>query len=113
MYCILRCLIGPCALCLQRQLKAIAKALAAFPQYTVLWKLGIPDKCLSRNQSLAVPENTHLVEFAPQNDVLGHENTRLFITHGGLNLLHEVCVFHILAFQRMMYLCLALLCKAC
>ena len=35
------------------------------------------------------PEKVKLVKWFPQNDLLGHPNTRLFITHGGNNGQHE------------------------
>ena len=33
---------------------------------------------------------TQVVQWAPQNDVLGHPKTRAFLTHGGVNGLYEV-----------------------
>ncbi len=42
----------------------------------VLWKWeteNMPDK----------PDNVKLVKWAPQQDILGHKNTKLFITHSG------------------------------
>ncbi len=53
----------------------------------VIWKWekdeGMPD----------LPKNVKLVKWAPQQDLLGHPNIRLFITHGGL-LSTEEAVYH-------------------
>ncbi|XP_048004419.1 UDP-glucosyltransferase 2-like [Leguminivora glycinivorella] len=45
-------------------------------QQTVLWKLEEAPGNL--------PENVHLIGFAPQQSILNHPNCVLFITHGGL-----------------------------
>ncbi len=48
----------------------------------VLWKWegeDMPDR----------PGNVKLVKWLPQQDILGHQNTRLFVTHGGLNSFQE------------------------
>ncbi|XP_046981238.1 UDP-glycosyltransferase UGT5-like [Schistocerca americana] len=53
---------------------------------TVLWKWDqdtMPGK----------PRNVHLGKWFPQNDILGHKNVKLFITHGGLLSLQEA-VYH-------------------
>ena len=34
-----------------------------------------------------------ILDWIPQNDVMGHNNTKLFITHGGTNGLYEA-IFH-------------------
>ncbi|XP_065563759.1 UDP-glucosyltransferase 2-like isoform X2 [Artemia franciscana] len=40
-----------------------------------------------------VPSNVKLLKWAPQQDLLGHSNIRLFVTHGGLYSLQEA-IFH-------------------
>ncbi|GLG97712.1 UDP-glucuronosyltransferase, partial [Gryllus bimaculatus] len=56
--------------------KILLEALAQLKQ-KVLWKWesdSLPDQ----------PKNVKIAKWLPQNDILGHPNTRLFITHGGL-----------------------------
>ena len=40
-----------------------------------------------------IPDNVKIVPWLPQNDLLGHPNTRLFITHCGVNGQHEA-IYH-------------------
>lgn len=58
----------------------VRKFLDAFEMLnqTVLAKLSIP-------QGWVVPANVKLQSWLPQNDILGHEKTKLFITHCGNN----------------------------
>ncbi|XP_062372958.1 2-hydroxyacylsphingosine 1-beta-galactosyltransferase isoform X2 [Sardina pilchardus] len=59
----------------------LAGALARLPQ-KVIWRFsGVPPSNLGNN--------TKLVEWMPQNDLLGHKNTRAFLSHGGLNSIYE------------------------
>uniref|UniRef100_A0A3B3ZUD5 UDP-glucuronosyltransferase n=1 Tax=Periophthalmus magnuspinnatus TaxID=409849 RepID=A0A3B3ZUD5_9GOBI len=63
----------------------IAAAFAQLPQ-KVIWRyLG------QRPASLG--NNTLLVKWFPQNDLLGHPKTRVFLTHGGTNGLQEA-IYH-------------------
>ena len=53
----------------------IARALARLPQ-KVIWRYaGETPKGLGKN--------TKIMEWIPQNDLIGHPKTKLFITHGG------------------------------
>lgn len=59
----------------------LAGALAKLPQ-RVVWRFsGVPPSNLG--------SNTKLVDWMPQNDLLGHANTRAFLSHGGLNSIYE------------------------
>lgn len=58
-----------------------AKAFANLPQKVIWRHIG------ERPASLG--SNTRLVEWMPQNDILGHPKTKLFVTHGGTNGLYE------------------------
>ncbi|XP_067839517.1 UDP-glucuronosyltransferase 2A2-like [Heptranchias perlo] len=63
----------------------IAEALGQIPQ-KVLWRYTG-----ERPKTLA--SNTKLYEWLPQNDLLGHPKTRVFITHGGTNGIYEA-IYH-------------------
>ena len=60
------------------------KFLEAFTRLkqTVIAKLSIAEE-------IAVPENVHVFRWLPQNDILSHQQTRLFVTHCGSNSQHE------------------------
>ncbi|XP_075897863.1 UDP-glucuronosyltransferase 2B1-like isoform X2 [Nelusetta ayraudi] len=64
---------------------AIASAFAKLPQKVVWRHVG------ERPSSLG--NNTMLVKWLPQNDILGHPKTKLFISHGGTNGLYEA-IYH-------------------
>lgn len=63
----------------------IAAALAQIPQ-KVIWRY-------SGQTPNTLGSNTRLFDWIPQNDLLGHRQTRAFVTHGGTNGLYEA-VFH-------------------
>ncbi|XP_042534871.1 UDP-glucuronosyltransferase 1A1-like isoform X3 [Dipodomys spectabilis] len=65
----------------EKKAMAIAEALGQIPQ-TVLWRYTG-----SRPSNLA--NNTILVKWLPQNDLLGHPKTRAFITHSGSHGIYE------------------------
>ncbi len=73
------------------ELEAIAQGLSAVAPTKVLWKLSDSDLVESGNITLSPPNNVKIVKWAPQNDVLGHPNVKVFFTQGGANSFNEVC----------------------
>ncbi|BDA41086.1 UDP-glucuronosyltransferase 2B20 [Coccomyxa sp. Obi] len=72
-----------------QEFRKLAAALSALPAH-VIWKVGADD--LPEGVSLAalgLGDNVKVVQWAPQNDLLGHAKTRAFLTHGGVNGLYE------------------------
>ncbi|XP_048220647.1 UDP-glucuronosyltransferase 2B31-like isoform X3 [Perognathus longimembris pacificus] len=69
----------------EERANTIASALAQFPQ-KVLWRYEgkTPD---------SLGPNTRLYKWLPQNDILGHPKTKVFITHGGTNGVYEA-IYH-------------------
>ncbi|XP_055054769.1 UDP glucuronosyltransferase 5 family, polypeptide G1 [Misgurnus anguillicaudatus] len=65
--------------------EVIATAFAKIPQ-KVVWRYhGDPPSSLGNN--------TLLLEWFPQNDLLGHPKTRMFVSHGGTNGIYEA-IYH-------------------
>ncbi|XP_072014292.1 UDP-glucuronosyltransferase 2C1-like [Amphiura filiformis] len=69
-----------------KEAETIADAFASIPQ-KVIWKK-------SGQTPANVSNNVHLVQWMPQNDILGHKQTRLFISHCGLNSVFEA-LYHV------------------
>nr|XP_055048390.1 UDP-glucuronosyltransferase 2A1-like [Misgurnus anguillicaudatus] len=63
----------------------IAAAFAKLPQ-KIIWRHIGP-------RPVNIGNNTLLVEWLPQNDLLGHPHTKVFITHGGTNGIQEA-IYH-------------------
>lgn len=65
--------------------EVIASAFAKIPQ-KVVWRYhGDPP--------LSLGNNTLLLQWFPQNDLLGHPKTRMFVSHGGTNGIYEA-IYH-------------------
>ncbi|GAA6097202.1 UDP glucuronosyltransferase 5 family, polypeptide E1 [Tachysurus ichikawai] len=60
-------------------------AFARLPQ-KVMWRHGGP-------KPSTVGNNTLILDWIPQNDLLGHPKTKVFITHGGTNGIYEA-IYH-------------------
>ncbi|XP_074789741.1 UDP-glucuronosyltransferase 2A2 [Denticeps clupeoides] len=63
----------------------IASAFARLPQKVVWRNLGKRPSTLGNN--------TLIVDWLPQNDLLGHPKTKVFVTHGGTNGIYEA-IYH-------------------
>lgn len=66
-------------------MEAIATAFARIPQ-KVIWRFV-------GERPLSLGNNTLLLQWIPQNDLLGHPKTRAFVAHGGTNGLYEA-IYH-------------------
>ncbi|KAL3161225.1 hypothetical protein ABBQ38_009591 [Trebouxia sp. C0009 RCD-2024] len=81
--------LGYTAIPEKHELQAVADALAAVAPVSVLWKLTAADQQLLGVGNATLGSNIHLIEWAPQNDVLGHPATRAFLTQAGTNSFNE------------------------
>ncbi|XP_067292890.1 UDP glucuronosyltransferase 5 family, polypeptide A5 [Pseudorasbora parva] len=63
----------------------IAAAFARLPQ-KIIWRHTGP-------RPVNIGNNTLLIDWLPQNDLLGHPQTKVFITHGGTNSIQEA-IYH-------------------
>ncbi|KAK9952415.1 hypothetical protein ABG768_018255 [Culter alburnus] len=63
----------------------IAAAFARLPQ-KIIWRHTGP-------RPVNIGDNTLLIDWLPQNDLLGHPKTKVFITHGGTNGIQEA-IYH-------------------
>ncbi|KAJ8287058.1 hypothetical protein GJAV_G00046570 [Gymnothorax javanicus] len=63
----------------------IASALGKIPQ-KVIWRY-------SGEKPDALASNIRIYDWIPQNDLLGHPKTKVFITHGGINSVYEA-IYH-------------------
>ncbi|XP_038163133.1 UDP-glucuronosyltransferase 2A2-like [Cyprinodon tularosa] len=57
---------------------------------------NLPQKVIWRYKGTKPPSlgnNTIMVDWMPQNDLLGHPNTKLFVSHGGTNGIYEA-IYH-------------------
>ena len=66
--------------------RKFCSAFRSIGKLRVVWKSKVPDFCQKT-------ENIEILSWIPQNDILAHPNTKVFITHGGVNSLIE-SVYH-------------------
>ena len=59
-----------------------ADAFRQFSNYNIMWRLR-------DYGNLQLPSNVHALTWLPQNDLLGHASTKLFISHCGINSIDE------------------------
>ncbi|XP_004681311.1 PREDICTED: UDP-glucuronosyltransferase 2B17-like isoform X3 [Condylura cristata] len=69
----------------EERANVVASALAQIPQ-KVLWRFD-------GKRPATLGANTRLYQWIPQNDLLGHPKTKVFITHGGTNGIYEA-IYH-------------------
>ncbi|XP_063069136.1 UDP-glucuronosyltransferase 2B17-like [Engraulis encrasicolus] len=69
----------------KRIVEEMAAAFAQLPQKVIIRYTGVKPSTLGNN--------TLLLEWLPQNDLLGHPKTRLFVAHGGTNGVQEA-IYH-------------------
>lgn len=62
-----------------KRITSIIKAFGRLSMYTFLWKFETEEIL-----PIELPKNVKIQAWIPQNDVLAHENTKLFISHCGL-----------------------------
>ncbi|XP_040822627.1 UDP-glucuronosyltransferase 2B16-like isoform X2 [Ochotona curzoniae] len=69
----------------EERANVIASALAQLPQ-KVVWRF-------EGKKPASLGSNTRVYKWIPQNDLLGHPKTKLFVTHGGANGIYEA-IYH-------------------
>ncbi|CAG0884011.1 unnamed protein product [Cyprideis torosa] len=62
--------------------KALVEAFRELKEFRILWKWEETD-------TTDIPSNVKVTKWAPQQDVLGHRNIKVFVTHGGLMSMQE------------------------
>ncbi|KAK9815709.1 hypothetical protein WJX72_008400 [[Myrmecia] bisecta] len=67
------------------ELQAVATALSALAPIKAIWKLSKQDQELLRSHNIVPGPNVVVVEWVPQNDLLGHANLKAFLTQAGTN----------------------------
>ncbi|XP_002737090.2 2-hydroxyacylsphingosine 1-beta-galactosyltransferase-like, partial [Saccoglossus kowalevskii] len=72
------------ALCPEKA-ELVCAELSRLPQKVIMKYNGPPPTTLGNN--------TKLTKWMPQNDLLGHPNTKAFVTHGGMNGVYEA-IYH-------------------
>ncbi|KAK9804912.1 hypothetical protein WJX72_011715 [[Myrmecia] bisecta] len=71
------------------ELEAICAALSALAPMKAIWKLSKTDQDMLRTHGIRPKINVKVMEWVPQNDLLGHPAMKAFLTQGGTNSLLE------------------------
>lgn len=61
----------------QAVIEDVLQTLSAFPEYNFIWKIQL------KGMAVHVPRNVFMQKWLPQNDLLGQNKTKLFISHAG------------------------------
>ncbi|XP_051898371.1 UDP-glucuronosyltransferase 3A1-like [Pristis pectinata] len=69
-------------------IEKMTRAFSRFPQ-KFIWRFNNN----SWPSDISLPDNVKIYKWLPQNDLLGHPQVRAFISHGGINSLHQA-VYH-------------------
>ncbi|CAL5223535.1 g6067 [Coccomyxa viridis] len=73
----------------KREITALSGCFARLPQ-RVIWKMRPPEQSESEeHKALNLTSNIRVMPWVPQNDILGHESTKAFLSHMGANGLYE------------------------
>ncbi|DBB11136.1 TPA: hypothetical protein ACH3X3_006595 [Trebouxia sp. C0006] len=84
--------MGTAARLTTQELHSLKTSLASLPN-PVLWKLAAVDLPGSMSQDSLAATNIKIINWAPQNDVLGDPAVKVFVTHAGSNSIYEAA-FH-------------------
>ncbi|KAK9803370.1 hypothetical protein WJX73_010182 [Symbiochloris irregularis] len=70
-------------------LRGVSQAVAKVPQLRFIWKVTATEQQSMKQAGIPIPGNAQVVEYAPQQDLLGHPAIIGFVTQGGTNSILE------------------------
>ncbi|KAA6426439.1 MAG: UDP-Glycosyltransferase glycogen phosphorylase [Trebouxia sp. A1-2] len=80
--------MGTAARLTKQELHSLRNSLASLPN-PVLWKLAAVDLPGNMSKDALAATNIKIINWAPQNDVLGDPAVKIFVTHAGSNSIYE------------------------